>query len=220
MTDEPSSNATLSLPLSGLSCQLLLGPHDSFAKCCLCTCSGICWWTLPNCLDPDAGDEFHECKASPPAALSCPAEAQRTWVVEDSEQAHALAEAVNCSGGSFEVEWRGAVIVETPFFIGVGTTLAISGADSSAVIDGNGGTRLFTVVNATLHLSSVSVASGNSTVVQSDRPEHSYRCPETPIRCYNAGVYLMPNSHDDSLTVTIMIELVDLRVVALSCKAF
>ncbi|CAM9152222.1 unnamed protein product [Ectocarpus fasciculatus] len=132
--------------------------------CCPCTCSGeLCQSVNFDCLDPDADDEFYECEAPPPTALPCSAEVQQTWVVDDSAQAQALASAVNCSGGSFEVEWRGTVVVESAFYVVDGTTLSITGDGSSATIDGNAATRLFTVVNAALHLTGVDVTSGAST---------------------------------------------------------
>lgn len=123
-------------------------------------------------MDPSAGDEFYECSSPSPAALPCSAEVQQTWVVDEQEQAHALAAVVNCSGGSFEVEWRGTVVMEMPIMIGADTVLTITGVGSStldadnsgAVIHGNEGTRLFTVVDAALYLSNITIAFGSSTV--------------------------------------------------------
>ncbi|CAN0168925.1 unnamed protein product [Ectocarpus sp. 12 AP-2014] len=140
--------------------------------CCICSCSGTLCGGLADCLDPSAGDEFYECSPPSPEALPCSAEVQQTWVVDEQEQAHALAAAVNCSGGSFEVEWRGTVVMEMPIVIGAGTVLTITGVDSSAVDDddsgavmhGNEGTRLFTVVDAALYLSNITIAFGSSTV--------------------------------------------------------
>lgn len=85
-------------------------------------------------------------------------------MVDSSAQAQVLAAAVNCSGGSFEVEWRGSVIVNEPIYIVDGTVVAVTGADSGAVIDGNAATRLFTVFNAVLSLSGVNISNGASTV--------------------------------------------------------
>ena len=68
--------------------------------CCVCSCSGsVCAINVFDRLDPDAEDGFFDCKAPPPAALSCSAEVQRTWVVDDLTQAEGSAAAVNCSGG-------------------------------------------------------------------------------------------------------------------------
>ena len=133
--------------------------------CCLCSCSGAsCLNSAFDCLDPSAGDEFFDCHTPPPAALPCSAHAQRMWVVETSAQAQALAAAVNCSGGSFEVEWRGNIVVDEPIYVIDGTVLGLTGAGSSAVMDGGGSTRLFTILNAALHLNGVNISSGSSTV--------------------------------------------------------
>eukprot|EP00904_Undaria_pinnatifida_P004259 jgi/Undpi1/13834/HiC_scaffold_9.g03485.m1 len=133
--------------------------------CCPCSCNGsTCASSIFNCLDPDAEYEFFECKAPPPSALPCSADVQRTWVVDNSAKAKALAAAVNCSGGSFEVEWRGSVVVDGPIYVTNGTILTITGVGSDALIDGNASTRLFTVVDASLHVSGVSISYGVSTV--------------------------------------------------------
>lgn len=136
------------------------------SKCCVCSCSGsACGFIALDCLDPDADDEFYECEAPPPASLPCSAEGQREWVVDDAAQAQALTAAVNCSGGSFEVEWRGTVVVDEPIYVADGTSLTISGAaGSTASVDGNSSTRLFTVVNAALHLDGLNISYGASTV--------------------------------------------------------
>ena len=132
--------------------------------CCLCSCTGVAcsYNAFDDCLDPTAGDEFYECAAKPPAALPCPAEISQAWTVENSDQARALAAAVNCSGGSFEVEWRGRVVVDVTIYVVDGTVLRVTGADTGAVIDGNSSTRLFAVVDAALHLSDVNITSGAS----------------------------------------------------------
>ncbi|CAM9120094.1 unnamed protein product [Laminaria digitata] len=132
--------------------------------CCPCSCSGnTCAFSPFDCLDPDADDELYECKAPPPAALSCSAGVQRTWVVDDSAQARALAAVVNYPGGSFEVEWRGTVVVDGPIYVTNETTLTLTGVGSDARIDGNASTRLFTVVNAALHVNGVNLSHGAST---------------------------------------------------------
>ncbi len=131
--------------------------------CCLCSCSGIsCALVEFNCLDPTAEDVLYECMAMPPDAVPCAAGVQQVWTVETSEDAQALAAAVNCSGGSFEVEWVGRVAVDETIYVVDGTVLAINGADTAAVIDGNSAMRLFTVVDAVLHLSDVNITSGAS----------------------------------------------------------
>ncbi len=133
--------------------------------CWLCTCSGYyCDMAEFDCLDPTAEDEFYECMAMRPDAVPCGAGVQQVWTVETSEEAQALAAAVNCSGGSFEVEWIGRVVVDETIYVVDGTVLTLHGADAAAVIDGNSATRLFTVVDAVLHLSDVNITSGASLV--------------------------------------------------------
>eukprot|EP00752_Nemacystus_decipiens_P012585 g11145.t1 len=129
--------------------------------CCQCGCLGArCVAEDFDCLDPAAGDELYDCKAPPPAALPCSADVQRTWVVENSIQSRDLAAAVNCSGGSFEVEWRGRIAVNEAIYVVDGTILTVSGVEPDAVMDGNGSQRLFTVINAALHVSGVNITSG------------------------------------------------------------
>lgn len=131
----------------------------------MCSCSGAaCVLSIYDCMDPEAYEELYECKEPPPAAIPCSRNVKRSWVVDDSAKAKALVAAVNCSGGSFEVEWRGSVSVNQPIYVVDGTVLTVTGADSTAVMDGNGSTRLFTVVNAVLHLTNVIVNSGASIV--------------------------------------------------------
>eukprot|EP00752_Nemacystus_decipiens_P007571 g6764.t1 len=127
------------------------------------SCGSACTFGGFDCLDPDAGDEFYECEAPPLTPLPCSSEAQQEWVVDDAAQAHALATAVYCSGGSFSVEWRGVVVIGKPIYVVAGTTLNITVAEGSmASIDGNSSTRLFTVVNAALHLDGLNVSYGAS----------------------------------------------------------
>eukprot|EP00752_Nemacystus_decipiens_P009937 g8861.t1 len=132
--------------------------------CCACSCSGLgCLTSIVDCLDPNEEDVVFECKPPPTSTPPCSAEARQTWVVETSAQARALAVAVNCSGGSFEVEWRGTVVMDKPIFVVGGTVLTVTGDGTSAVIDGNGSTRLFTLSdNAALSVSSLNITNGAS----------------------------------------------------------
>ncbi|CAM9262049.1 unnamed protein product, partial [Hapterophycus canaliculatus] len=131
--------------------------------CCLCSCVGsACVVSQVDCLDNAVGNELYDCAAPPPAALACEEEAQQKWVVDDPSRVKVLAEAINCSGGSFEVEWRGSVVVSHPIYVVDGTVLTVIGAESGAVIDGNAATRLFTIVNASLHLNNLNISSGAS----------------------------------------------------------
>lgn len=132
-------------------------------QCCLCSCVGsACIVGQFDCVDSAAGSELHDCASPPPAALPCSEEAQRRWVVDDPADVHPLAAAVSCSGGSFDVEWRGNVVVDDTIYVVDGTVLTIVGVESSAVIDGNAETRLFTIVNASLHLNNLNISSGTS----------------------------------------------------------
>lgn len=54
------------------------------------------------------------------------------------------------------------MVVSQPIYVVDGTVLSVTGTGLDAAIDGNGITRLFTVVNASLHLSSLSLRSGAS----------------------------------------------------------
>ena len=77
------------------------------------------------------------------------------WVVGDTAQANALAEGVNCSGGSFEVLWNGEVILDKTIYIFDETVLNVTGVGSVASMDGNSTSRVLTVVNASVHLLSL-----------------------------------------------------------------
>ncbi|CAB1115328.1 unnamed protein product [Ectocarpus sp. CCAP 1310/34] len=91
------------------------------------------------------------------ATAACAAAAEQVVVLD-------LAAAVNCSGGSFEVDWKGTIAVGELFDIVDGTAITMSGEGSTAVIDGNGSTRLFIVVNTSLHFNHVNISSGASGV--------------------------------------------------------
>ncbi|CAM9601541.1 unnamed protein product, partial [Ectocarpus fasciculatus] len=132
--------------------------------CCLCSCTGAsCRGGELDCIDPGALEELYECEATPTTIEPCPADSEWNWVVGDSVQALALAEAVNCSGGWFEVEWVGSVVVNKTIYVADGTVLTITGAaGSNAALDGNSSTRLFTVVDASLHLHGVNMSHGAS----------------------------------------------------------
>lgn len=62
------------------------------------------------------------------------------------------------------MEWRGTVVDE-PIYVTDGTSPTTSGAARSmAAVDGNSSTRLFTVVNAALHLDGSNISYGASAV--------------------------------------------------------
>ena len=121
--------------------------------CCRCTCVDqkyTCGTDGYLCIDPDVlNDDMTTCKKKIPSP--CPAGVERSWVVENTTQVQALAEAVNCSGGTFNVEWRGSVVVDTDIVVVDGTVLNITrGEGCNATLDGGGMMRLFRVANASL----------------------------------------------------------------------
>ena len=147
-------------------------PHNLISECdwdggdcCRCTCSDetfVCGTDGYFCVDPDVlNDELTNCPEIMPPL--CPGAFQTKWVVENTTQVQALAEAVNCSGGSFEVGWKGTIVVATEIVIQNRTSLRIFGMGSDAVVDGGGNTRLFRVVNASLQLSNLEIRNGSAT---------------------------------------------------------
>ena len=136
--------------------------------CCISTCGaeGGCSFSSFDCLDPSAEENLFQCQPLRPSTISCSPDVQRTWVVEEPAQAQAMAEAVNCSGGAFEVAWIGNITVDKTIYVPHGTILNISGIGppSSAVINGGMQTRPLTVINATLYISDVDLSSGFSIV--------------------------------------------------------
>lgn len=90
-----------------------------------------------------------------PSALSSP------FVVQDTAGALQLAEAINCSSGTFDVDWVGSVTVKETIRVSNGTALFVVGtADGSSLVDGAGDTVLFEVSGGTLSLSGLSVNNG------------------------------------------------------------
>ena len=136
--------------------------------CCLCTCieDGKCGFNDFDCVDPSAEEGLYQCQPPPLPGVPCAVDIQRTWVVEDSTQARALAEAVNCSGGTFDVLWKGFVTVERTIYVYSGTVITITGVGepSTAVMHGGLQTRILTTIEASLHMINVSLSSGSSVV--------------------------------------------------------
>ena len=132
--------------------------------CCSCTCSGYtCGQNGFDCFDPAAADPLYDCKETPSNASPCPTtDLDKAWIVENATHVRDLAEAARCSGGTFDVKWRGTVDVDETIFIVNGTVLTVTGAGSGAVVHGGGTTRPFTVVNASLHLINVDICNGSS----------------------------------------------------------
>lgn len=130
--------------------------------CCVCTASHQFLPARVTCLDPSAGQALYDCREPPPITASCANDTVEEWIVEDTASATALAEAVDCSGGAFQVKWRGIVAIDRTIYVGAGTILNITGLDSMACIDGNDTHRLFTVVNASLNIDNIKLIRGNS----------------------------------------------------------
>ena len=133
--------------------------------CCLCTCikNGKCGFKDFDCLDPSAEEGLYQCQPPLPGA-PCAVGIQRTWMVEDSTQAEALAQTVNCSGGTFDVLWKGFVTVENTIYVASGSVMTITGVGgpSTAVIDGGRQTQILTAIDASLHVINVTFSLGFS----------------------------------------------------------
>ena len=107
--------------------------------CCICTCidSMACTFNF-NCLDPDARDELYACHEIPSDITSpCSDDVEKNWIVENAAQALTLAETTKCSGGSFQVEWRGNISMDQTIHAVNGTVLHIYGTHAGAVMSEN-----------------------------------------------------------------------------------
>ena len=136
--------------------------------CCMCTCNNgpfyRCGYVGFSCVDPDViTQEANLCVELASPIPACPVELQSEWVVESTIQAHALVDTVRCSGGSFHVTWKGNVILDETISIFNGTFLNVTSADADSAIVGDGKSRLFAVVNASLHLCNITLSNGNTT---------------------------------------------------------
>ena len=135
--------------------------------CCECTCNAEACFsdvgTELNCLDPEAARERYGCMELPSTPLPCLPERQENWVVRNATQARALAQALNCSGGNFVVEWTGRVVVDRTLVVVGGTNLSVTGIGLSAVMDGGGSIGLLRVSNSSLRVSNMIILSGSST---------------------------------------------------------
>ena len=132
--------------------------------CCFCTCThDDCGIGRFSCEDPDAADlEPYICMELPPTNTSCRAGLQHEWVVETAAQARELAKAVRCPGGFFNVWWKGEITVNETIYIADGTVLNVTNGDDDAAVIGDGHSRLFTVVNASLYLRGITVSNGST----------------------------------------------------------
>ena len=136
--------------------------------CCMCTCTnghfGICGYLGFQCIDPDViTQDANLCVELPSPIPACLVELQSEWVVESTIQARALVKAVRCSGGSFHVTWKGKVVLDETISILDGTFLNVTNTDEDSAIIGDGKSRLFAVVNASLHLCNITLSNGNAT---------------------------------------------------------
>ncbi|CAM9947262.1 unnamed protein product, partial [Ascophyllum nodosum] len=133
--------------------------------CCFCTCAHDSCHSVGrfSCVDPDVADlERYICMELPPTNTSCHARLQHEWVVETAAQARELGKAIRCPGGSFNVRWNGEIVVDETIYIADGTVLNVTTGDANSAIIGDGQTRLFTVVNASLYLQNITVSNGNA----------------------------------------------------------
>ena len=135
---------------------------------CMCTCTKGQYWSCGSsgfwCVDPDGSpQEANLCLELPSPIPVCPVRLQSEWVVESTIQAQALVKAVRCSGGSFHVARKGKVILDEMISILNGTFLNATSAGAGSTIVGDGKFRLFSVVNASLHLCNITLSNGNTT---------------------------------------------------------
>ena len=135
--------------------------------CCKCTCMDGPEYSCSgdhgfDCVDPDAPNALYDCEETLPASVPCAADLRGQWLVETTADAKEMAEAVYCAEGSFDVEWRGDVVVTQTIHVVDGTVLKITGVGSSPTINGGGASRIFTVVNASLHLAGVMIKNGKA----------------------------------------------------------
>ena len=115
-----------------------------------------------DCLDSNASDELYGCMASPLSPLPCSGDSDDKLVVEGLADVNVLAETVYCTGGEFEVKWKGHIMVDESIVVPTGTVLNVTGMGPNATIDGGGVTRLFTVINSTLHVTNLRMTNGSS----------------------------------------------------------
>ena len=137
--------------------------------CCECTCKsdsryGCYTWNY-DCQDPEAQLLFEAtgCTApslTKPEVSPCPPEVQAKWVVNNTEGATLLAEAIFCSRGNFDVTWMRHVNVTKTIYVLDGVSLNITGA-SDAVMDGGGKVRVLLVSNGQLYLQNLEIINGN-----------------------------------------------------------
>lgn len=81
--------------------------------------------------------------------------------VASTEEAQALASALNCSGGVFDVRWEGTVVLDEPIAVLAGSVLSIVGVGvADAIAAGNDTTQLFIVDGASLNVTGLQFVNG------------------------------------------------------------
>lgn len=135
--------------------------------CCECSCvdggEHECGVAGFKCVDPDAGDATSNCGDMSASDVSpCAPDVSRTWVVEDTANVTALAEAMLCSGGRFEVEWRGHVFFDRTIHVLFGTELDVVGVGAASatvgIADSAGINRLFYLANGRLSVRNLQIS--------------------------------------------------------------
>lgn len=130
--------------------------------CCMCDClqGDDCEFVASkDCLNPSAEEEVFACEP-PPSSIPCTVDVQTEWIVKNSLDALALAQAANCSGGIFNVVWEGHVLMEEPIRVTGGAMFNITGNEESSVMDGGNRTQVLASVDSTLYVSNMMFVNG------------------------------------------------------------
>lgn len=99
-----------------------------------------------------------------PLVLRAPCSpALQSFCVATGEGASELVEAINCTGGTFDVEWIGEASVVEPIFVAGSAVLRISGdGRGTSVVSGLNEVRLFEVISSMLHIQNLRLETGVS----------------------------------------------------------
>lgn len=132
--------------------------------CCACECTDnlqfSCGVVRFDCLDPDARLQLCSCEETRPVAVPCPTDRRGERLVSNTAQVKALAE--TCSRGTFDVKWEGDVVVDETIHVANGTLFNLTSVGFDAAVDGDGATQLFMVVNASFHMSDITIRNGSA----------------------------------------------------------
>lgn len=146
--------------------EMSAGCQDGGEDTGACACLGAVACSCPsssrfNCSDLSHTGLLPNCRDEPLLIEPCSPGVSSSWVVNDTASAVTLAEAVGCcSGGVFEVEWRGRVTVNRTILISGGTVLHVFGVGSSPVMDGGTSTQVIAAVNVTLRVENLQITGG------------------------------------------------------------